>query len=57
MTHILAAGRRAYVQVARGNVQLNDVPLAAGDGARVENEATLRLHAGANAEVLLFNLP
>ena len=57
VTHILAAGRRAYVQVARGNVQLNAVPLAAGDGARVENEMTLRLHAGANAEVLLFDLP
>ena len=57
VTHILSAGRRAYVQVARGSVQLNGVPLAAGDGARVENETTLRLHAGANAEVLLFDLP
>ena len=57
VTHILAAGRRAYVQVARGNVQLNGVPLGAGDGARLENETTLRLHAGANAEVLLFDLP
>ncbi len=57
VTHILATGRRAYVQVARGSVQLNDVPLAAGDGARVENETTLRLHAGANVEVLLFDLP
>ena len=56
-TYRLAAGRRAYVQVARGNVQLNDMPLAAGDSARVENETTLRLHAGANAEVLLFDLP
>lgn len=57
MTHILGAGRRAYVQMARGSVQLNGVPLAAGDGARVENETKLRLHAGANAEVLLFDLP
>ena len=57
VTHILAPGRRAYVQVARGSVQLNGVPLAAGDGARVENETTLRLYVGANAEVLLFDLP
>ncbi|MBI3777124.1 MAG: pirin family protein, partial [Gammaproteobacteria bacterium] len=57
VTHTLAAGRRAYVQVARGNVQLNGVPLVAGDGARVENETTLRLNAGTNAEVLLFDLP
>ena len=57
MTHILAAGRRAYVQVARGSVQLNGVPLATGDGARVENETTLRLSSASNAEVLLFDLP
>lgn len=57
VTHALSAGRRAYVQVARGNVQLNGVPLVAGDGARVENEATLRLSSGTNAEVLLFDLP
>jgi len=57
VTHTLSAGRRAYVHVARGNVQLNGMPLAAGDGARVENEATLHLSAGTNAEVLLFDLP
>lgn len=57
VTHKLLTGRRAYVHVARGSVQLNDVPLAAGDGARVENETTLRLSSGSNAEVLLFNLP
>ena len=57
VTHIIAPGRRAYVQVARGSVQLNGVALSTGDGARVENETTLRLHAGASAEVLLFDLP
>ena len=57
VTHVLSAGRRAYVHVARGSVQLNGMPLATGDGARVENEATLRLSAGVNAEVLLFDLP
>ena len=57
VTHMLPAGRRAYVQVARGSVQLNGEPLAAGDGARVENEATLRLSSGTHAEVLLFDLP
>jgi hypothetical protein len=57
VTYALSTGRRAYLHVARGNVQLNGVPLAAGDGARVENETTLRLSSGTNAEVLLFDLP
>ena len=56
VTHNLTPGRRAYVQVARGSVQLNGVPLATGDGARVENETTLRLSSASNAEVLLFDL-
>ena len=57
VTHVLAAGRRAYLHVARGDVQLDGVPLAAGDGARIENETLLRLSSGINAEVLLFDLP
>ena len=57
VTHIIAPARRAYVQVVRGSVQLNGVALTAGDGARVENETTLRLSSGTNAEVLLFDLP
>jgi len=57
VTHALAAGRRAYVHVARGSVVLNGTALAAGDGARVENETPLRLDQGRDAEVLVFDLP
>jgi len=55
--HTLAPGRRAYVHVARGSLQLNGLPLAAGDGARIENESALRFEQGRGAEVLLFDLP
>lgn len=55
--HTLAPGRRAYVHVARGSLQLNGLPLAAGDGARIENESPLRFEQGRGAEVLLFDLP
>ncbi len=55
--HTLAPGRRAYVHVARGSLQLNGLPLVAGDGARIEKESPLRFEQGRGAEVLLFDLP
>jgi hypothetical protein len=57
VAHALAAGRCAYVHVARGSVELNGLPLAAGDGARIENEPQLRLEQARAAEVLVFDLP
>jgi len=56
VAHALARGRRAYVHVARGSVRVNGTPLAAGDAAKVENEAEVALSAGTGAEVLLFDL-
>jgi hypothetical protein len=57
VTHTLASGRRAWLQVARGAVKLNGTTLQTGDGAGVENEPTLNLTAEGSAEVLLFDLP
>ena len=53
----LPPGRRAWVQVARGSLALGDTRLAAGDGARTAGPARLILRDGADAEVLLFDLP
>ena len=53
----LPPGRRAWVQVARGTLALSDTPLAAGDGARCAGPARLTLRDGADAEVLVFDLP
>jgi redox-sensitive bicupin YhaK (pirin superfamily) len=55
--HALAAGRQAYVQVARGALSVNGVALAAGDAVRVGEEAAVSLGDGQDAEVLLFDLP
>jgi quercetin 2,3-dioxygenase len=52
----LASGRHAWVQVARGSVELNGTKLAAGDGAAVSDEQRLLLRASAPAEVLVFDL-
>lgn len=51
------AGRRTYVHVARGQVALNGVPLAAGDGVRIEHSSELQFANARKAEVLLFDLP
>jgi len=51
------AGRRAWVQVARGSLALDDTPLAAGDGARTSGPVRLTLRDGADSEVLVFDLP
>ena len=52
----LAPGRRAYVHVARGEVTLNGYRLSSGDGAKIEEEATLSCSEGRNSEILLFEL-
>jgi redox-sensitive bicupin YhaK (pirin superfamily) len=57
VAHSLAPGRRAYIHVARGAVALNGTPLAAGDGARIEQEPFLTLSNRQAAEVLVFDLP
>jgi redox-sensitive bicupin YhaK (pirin superfamily) len=57
LEHALAPGRGAWVQVARGSVELNGVSLGAGDGAAADGESLLRIRAGAASEVLLFDLP
>jgi redox-sensitive bicupin YhaK (pirin superfamily) len=56
VTHVLAPGRHAWVQVARGGVQLGTQPLAAGDGAAVSDEPSLDIVATAPSEILVFDL-
>ena len=55
--HRLAAGRQAYVQVARGSVSVNGQRLDTGDAAHVSGEDLIRLEGASDAEVLLFDLP
>ncbi len=57
ITHAIAAGRRAYVHVARGSVRVDGQMLGAGDAAKLERETTLTLDAPQDAEILVFDLP
>ncbi|MFO1463058.1 MAG: pirin family protein [bacterium] len=49
-------GRHVWVQVARGEIQLNGEPLKAGDGAALSEVATVDVQGKRDAEVLLFEL-
>ena len=53
----LQPGRRAWVQVARGAIELNGEKLGAGDGASLSGEGKIALEGAAPAEVLVFDLP
>ncbi len=58
VSHPLAPGRLAYVHVIRGQLSLNGQALAAGDGAKIHDEASLVFRNGEVAgEFLLFDLP
>ena len=56
VTHALAKGRHAWVQVARGALALGGQRLHASDGAAVSGEPELTLEAQEPSEALLFDL-
>lgn len=53
----IASSRLVYVHVVRGAISVNGHPLKAGDAVKLEAESLLKLSAGENAEVLVFDLP
>ena len=48
--------RKAYIHIARGNLNLDGRPLSAGDGATIDGEDSVKLAADQAAELLLFDL-
>ena len=56
VTHSLADGRHAWVQVTLGRVRLNGHALEEGDGAAVSQEATIEMAAEGQTEFLVFDL-
>jgi quercetin 2,3-dioxygenase len=52
----LGAGRKGYVHLVRGELQVNGQRLKAGDAALLESEAQVDLGGGRDAEVLVFDL-
>ena len=53
----LDAARRIWIQVVKGDVQVNDQPVITSDALAIWEESALTLKAGSDAEILLFDLP
>lgn len=57
VTHKLANGRHAWIQLISGSLDVNGKTLNAGDGAAISEEEALQIKALAdNSEFLLFDL-
>jgi len=54
--HTLDRGRGAWLHLVAGAATVNGTALATGDGAAIQNEGTLEIHAGEPTELLLFDL-
>ena len=52
----LAPGRKAYVHLVRGELQVNGQPLSGGDALKLQDEPRVALSHGRDAEVLVFDL-
>ena len=55
-TFELREGREAWVQVARGRLEVNGQVIEVGDGLSTTDPGTLNFSAGEDAEVLVFDL-
>ena len=54
--HALAQGRKAWLQVASGEVKLGEETLKAGDAAAITDQDQIAVRSKAPSEVLLFDL-
>jgi redox-sensitive bicupin YhaK (pirin superfamily) len=52
----LATGRKGYVHVVRGDLEVNGKSLKAGDAVLLQDEPRVQVRQGRQAEVLVFDL-
>jgi redox-sensitive bicupin YhaK (pirin superfamily) len=52
----LDPARKVYVQLVKGELEVNGKPLSGGDAALLDGEGTITLAKGRQAEVLVFDL-
>ena len=55
--HRLAPGRKAYLFVIDGKVQLNKNAMRTRDAAKIEKESRLSIQADSATELILLDLP
>lgn len=56
VTHQLSPNRYAWVQVAKGEIELGDRTMRAGDGIAISDIPEISISTNSNAEILLFDL-
>lgn len=56
LAHPLAEGRRYWLQVAKGTLDVNGQTVMEGDGLAIVKETSLTLRATSRSEILLFDL-
>lgn len=56
VTHTIAEGRGAWLQVARGSATVNGTALGAGDGLAIGQSGPLIIEGTGDGEVLLFDM-
>jgi len=56
-SHDLDPGRRAYLVLVSGAIEVNGVAMNTRDGAAIEDEASLAITATSDAEIILVDLP
>lgn len=54
--HPVKPGRKVWVQIVKGEMNLNETQLKSGDGAAVQNEGQLAIKASLESEVLIFDM-
>ena len=55
--HQIAAERRVWIQVVKGEVSINGTKATTSDGLAIWDEHALSIHADSDSEILLFDLP
>ncbi|NMP28402.1 pirin family protein [Rahnella sp. SAP-1] len=53
----IAANRRVWIQVVKGNLSINGQTVTTSDALAIWDETALTLHAAEDSEILLFDLP
>ena len=57
LAYNLKTGRKVYLHLARGSVQVGDIYMSEGDALMISDESSINLEGAVNAELLLFDLP
>jgi redox-sensitive bicupin YhaK (pirin superfamily) len=56
LQHAFSAGRRGWLQLIRGEVDVDGAALSAGDGLSIQDTEILKLRAITSAELLVFDM-